>query len=329
MSLSLWRRLRWAVTALAATALSRLRRGRARPTWGFGTELLFTFMRRQWQTLWRMPAPSIRAELARTPVPQGAVRQIARTPVAIGPMQAAWFRPPTAADAPVILYFHGGSYLFGSLSTHADMLARLALATGVRVLGIEYRLAPEHPYPAALTDAQTAYRWLLDQGIAPDQIALAGESAGGNLAAVTLIALRDAGAPLPACGVLISPWVDLAGTHPSRQANQPYDYGPPEMLLAQARAFAGGVALDDPRISPVHAELTGLPPLFVQVGEVELLADETRALADRARAAGVDVTLDVLPDMPHAAPLFAAFVAGGRHAIDNIAAFVRSRLLRA
>lgn len=115
---------------------------------------------------------------------------------------------------------------------------------------------------------------------------LAGESAGGNLVAVTLIALRDAGAPLPACGVLISPWVDLAGTHPSRQANEPYDYGPPEMLLAQARAFAGGVALDDPRISPVHAELTGLPPLFVQVGEVELLAGETRALADRARAAG-------------------------------------------
>ncbi len=241
-------------------------------------------------------------------------------------MQAAWFSPPGAAGAPVVLYLRGGSYLFGSLRTHGDLLARLALATGARVLGIEYRLAPEHPYPAALEDAQTADRWLLDQGIAPDQIALAGESAGGNLAAVALIALRDAGAPLPACGVLISPWVDLAGTHPSRQANDPYDYGPPKMLLAQARDFAGGVAREDPRISPVHADLRGLPPLFVQVGDIELLADEARAFADRARAAGVDVTLDVLPDMPHAMPLFAAFVAGGRHAIDDIAGFVRPRI---
>jgi monoterpene epsilon-lactone hydrolase len=327
--MSMWLRLRWAVTALAATAASRLRRGRKRPTWGFGTELLFTFMRHQWDALWRLPAPSIRAELERTPVPRGAVRRITRTPVAIGPMQAAWFRAPEAADTPVILYFHGGSYLFGSLRTHADMLARLALATGVRVLGIEYRLAPEHPYPAALDDALAAYRWLLDQGIAPDQIALAGESAGGNLAAVAMTALRDAGTPLPACGVLLSPWVDLAGTHPSRRAHEPYDYGPPEMLLAQAREFAGGLALDDPRISPVHAELRGLPPLLVQVGEIELLADEARAFAERARAAGVDVTLDVLPDMPHAAPLFAAFVAGGRHAMDSIAGFVGPRLRRA
>ena len=327
--MSLWLRLRWAVTALSATTLSRLRRGRKRPTWSFANELLFTFLRHQWETLWRFPAPRIRAELDSMPVPQQAARQIARTQITIGAMQAAWFSPPGAADAPVILYFHGGSYLFGSLRTHGDMLARLALATGARVLGIEYRLAPEHPYPAALEDAQTAYRWLLDQGIAPDQIALAGESAGGNLAAVTLLALRDTGAPLPACGVLISPWVDLAGAHPSRQANDPYDYGPPEMLLAQARDFAGGVALDDARISPVHADLRGLPPLFVQLGEIELLADETRAFADRARAAGVDVTLDVLPDMPHAAPLFAAFVPGGRHAIDSIAGFVRARLGRA
>jgi monoterpene epsilon-lactone hydrolase len=327
--MSLWLRLRWAVAALVLTTLSRLRHGRKRPTWSFGTELLFTFMRRQWETLWRLPAPRIRAELERTPVPQQAVRRIARTEVAIGPIQAAWFSPPGAADAPVILYLHGGSYLFGSLRTHADMLARLALATGMRVLGIEYRLAPEHPYPAALEDAQTAYRWLLDQGIAPDKIALAGESAGGNLAAVTLVALRDAGAPLPACGVLISPWVDLAGAHPSRQANDRYDYGPPAMLLAQARDFAGGVVLDDPRISPLHADLRGLPPLLVQVGEIELLTDEARAFAGRARAAGVDVILDVLPDMPHAAPLFAAFVPGGRHAIDHIAGFVRTRLERA
>jgi monoterpene epsilon-lactone hydrolase len=327
--MSTWLRLRWAAAALTATAGSRLRRGPKRPTWSFGDELLFTFLRRQWETIWRWPAPRIRAELESTPVPRDAVRRIARTAIEIGGMQAAWFAPPGAAETPVILYVHGGSYIFGSLRTHADMLARLALATGVRVLGIEYRLAPEYPYPAALDDALAAYRWLLDQGIAPARIALAGESAGGNLVAVTLIALRDAGAPLPACGVLISPWVDLAGTHASRQANDPYDYGPPEMLLAQARDFAGGVPLDDPRVSPLHADLRGLPPLFVQVGEVELLADEARAFAERARAAGVDVTLDLLPDMPHAAPLFAAFVAGGRRAIDDIAAFLGPRLGRA
>lgn len=331
----MWRSTRNLVSALGATARARRRRGPGRPGWDFRAELVFTFLRRQWDEIQAWPVPRLRAEVESWPGPRDALRRVTRTPVDIGSTPAMWVAPRgdahDAADhagghAPVILYFHGGSYLFGSLRTHGDVMARLALASGLRVLGIEYRLAPEHPYPAQLEDARAAYAWLLERGVAPARVALAGESAGGNLVAAALLDLRDTGAPLPACGVLMSPWLDLASAHPSMQRNAGWDYGTRDMLVRQARMFAGALAVEDPRISPLHAALAGLPPLLVQVGDAELLEDECRAFAERARDAGVDVSLDVLRDMPHAAQLLAAYVAEGQRAIERAAAFMRARV---
>ena len=223
----------------------------------------------------------------------------------------------------VLLYLHGGSYLFGSVrDTHADLMARLALATGLPTLGLDYRLAPEHPYPAARQDALAGYEWLMARGVAAERIVLAGDSAGGNLALALLLELRARKRPLPRAALLMSPWVDLACRRPSMTRNADYDFGTQAMLLAQARLFAGSLTLEDPRISVIDAELDSLPPLLIQVGGAELLEDECRELCDRARAAGVSATLDVLRDMPHAGQLFAAYAPEGARAIARASEFV-------
>jgi acetyl esterase/lipase len=247
-------------------------------------------------------------------------------PTAAGGVPAEWVSVPESSPERTLLYLHGGGYCLGSPRTHRALVAGLARAAGARALLLDYRLAPEHPFPAALEDATAAWRSLLARGIDPGRAAIAGDSAGGGLTVATLVALREAGDALPAAGVCLSPWVDLEGTGASMAAKAAEDpMIPPGGLERLARAYLGGTPARDPLASPLHAELRGLPPLLVQVGTAEILLDDSTRLAERAREAGVDVSLEVFEEMIHVFQAFAVLLPEARDAIARIGDFVRKR----
>jgi acetyl esterase/lipase len=237
---------------------------------------------------------------------------------------AAWIRPPGAVGDRVLIHFHGGGYVTGSIDGHRMLGVPLAQALKMDLLLPEYRLAPEHPFPAALQDALQAYRWLLAQGHAPGRILLSGDSAGGGLALAMLVALREAGEPLPAAAVLMSPWVDLTNSGRSHATRAKADAVlRTEGLREWALCYAGESKLDDPRVSPLHADLHGLPPLLIQVGSEEILLDDARRLAEKAAAQGVAVTLRVWEGMWHVWQLLGDFVPETRAAFKEIDDFIR------
>ncbi|NJN53881.1 MAG: alpha/beta hydrolase [Anaerolineae bacterium] len=245
-------------------------------------------------------------------------------PVTIGSLAAEWVIPAHVMDGRAILYLHGGAYCLGSLESHRFLAGYIADAAQQRVLLLDYRLAPEHPFPAAVEDATAAVCWLLVAGYAPDTLTLIGDSAGGGLTMATLLSLRAAGEPLPGTAVCLSPWVDLAGTGDSMTSKRQADVLlTPELLARYAALYADGRALTDPLISPMYASLNGLPRLLIQVGENEILLDDATRLAARARAAGIDVTLEVWPQMVHVWHALASVIPEGRQAIARIGEFIR------
>jgi phosphinothricin tripeptide acetyl hydrolase len=262
-----------------------------------------------------------RAEKAFPTPPEVKVERVS-APVA----PAEWLRPPGAAAGRVVLYLHGGGYVIGSPRSHRHLAAAVAAAGQASALLLDYRLAPEHPYPAAVDDATAAYRWLLDQGIAPGHIVIGGDSAGGGLTVATLLALRDARLPLPAGGVCISPWVDLTfsgASYRTRAAVDPIVTRPG--IDEMARAYLGATAARAPLASPLFADLRGLPPLLIHVGSDEVLLDDAVQLADRAKAAGVDATLEVWDRMVHVWHWFLPMLDEAQSAVDGIGRFIRTR----
>jgi monoterpene epsilon-lactone hydrolase len=243
-----------------------------------------------------------------------------------GGVDAEWIAAPGATADRVILYLHGGGYVIGSIKTHRAMISRIARASNARALAIDYRLAPEHPFPAAVEDATTAYRWLLAQGYKPGRIVIAGDSAGGGLTLAALLAIRDSKLPLPAGAVPISPWTDLEGTGESVRTRATRDVMvTQENLASSARDYYGAHDPRDPLVSPVHADFRGLPPMLIQVGDAEILLDDATRVAARAKAAGVQVELEVWDDMPHVWHVFAKLLPEGQEAIDKIGKFVIAR----
>jgi acetyl esterase/lipase len=227
----------------------------------------------------------------------------------------------------VILYFHGGVYVIGTAAASVPLVGDLVRRTGARAITLEYRLGPEHPYPAAVEDARAAYEGLLAQGIAPGQIALAGESAGGGLAVVTLLALREAGLPLPSCAYVMSPYVDLTLSGETLTDKQEADpVLTPEGLRVRVPDYVSGADASDPSISPVFGDLTGLPPLLIHVGSHEILLSDAVRLAERAAIADVAVTLDVTPGVPHVFQGFAALLDEAGAALDQAAGFLTAHL---
>ena len=248
------------------------------------------------------------------------------TPVEAGGVSAEWSVADGADQDKVILYVHGGGYVMGSAGSHRDMTGRLSQAAGARVLSLNYRLAPEHPFPAPVDDSVAAYRWLLGQGIQASNIAIAGDSAGGGLALAALIAIRDAGEPVPAAGIGISPWVDMEGTGESMTTRAAVDpVVQKEGLLGMAKLYLGDADSKNPLAAPLHANLAGLPPLLIQVGDSETLLDDAIRITERARKADVDVTLKIWDEMPHVWHLFAPILPEGRQAIEEIGAFFKAQ----
>ncbi len=241
-----------------------------------------------------------------------------------GGVTAEWVAADGASDSRVVLYFHGGGYIIGSPRTHRPMLAHLSRDSGARVLSLDYRLAPEHPFPAPVEDAVASYRWLLSEGYDPSTIALAGDSAGGGLTVAALVQIRYLGLPVPAAGVCVSPWVDMEGLGESMETRAEAD---PmivrEGLLLSAKTYLGGADPRAPLAAPLYADLRGLPPLLIQVGDAEVLLDDSTRLAGVAREAGVKVQMDVWDDMIHVWPLFAPILPEGKQAIAQAGEFIK------
>lgn len=249
-------------------------------------------------------------------------------PVAVGHLAGEWSSTPGADQSRVLLYFHGGGFCSGSIDSHRSLVTEAGRAAGIRTLAIAYRLAPEHPFPAAWDDAYAAWRWLLAQGVPADRIVVGGDSAGGGLTMALLTRLRAAGEQLPACAWLVSPWTDLAQTGASlhsRDAADPLIHKGYLDELASA-VLPASIAPTDQRVSPLYADLGGLPPLLVQVGSAETLLDDSTRLAARAGAADVRVTCEIWPAMIHAFPMWNGGLAEGRAALANAGAFMRQHL---
>ena len=237
-----------------------------------------------------------------------------------------WVIPAGVGSERVILYLHGGAYNAGSTRSHRALAANIAYAAHARALTIDYRLAPEHPYPAALVDAFSAYKWLLELGIRPEQIVVTGNSAGGGLTIALLVALRERRQPMPAAAVVLSPWTDLSASGKSWQENAKSDYlihG--SKLKEAARLYLKDTSPQTPLASPVYANLHGLPPLFIQVGSEEVMLSDSQRLAEHARVSCVDVTLEVWEGMQHVWQFAASFVPEARQAIEKIGGFIRER----
>lgn len=235
-----------------------------------------------------------------------------------------WVATKTSKSLPVILFFHGGGYCIGSAQTHRDLVSRLCTASGARALSVDYRLAPENPFPAAVDDGVAAYRWLRSQGIPARSIVIAGDSAGGGLALATLLALKEAGDELPAGGVCMSPVTDHAKEGESMRTK--VDLDPmvhPTSSTAYSQMYLAGGDAKAPLASPLYADLKGLPPLLILVGTWEVLLDDSTRFAEKAKASGVPVELEVWNEMIHIWPYFAAILPEGRQAIERMGTFIK------
>ena len=236
-----------------------------------------------------------------------------------------WIRPPAVSGDITVYWLHGGGYYMGSVNTHANIITPIAAACDARAFAVDYRLAPENPFPAGLDDAVAGYRWLLAQGVDPARLVIGGDSAGGGLTLAALQRLREASDPLPAATVLLSPLTDLEGTGDSiktRRGAAPMidpDGGP-----ETARDYRPDGDLRDPLVSPLHADFTGLPPMLIQVGDAEVLLDDSTRVYELADAAGVDVTLEVNDEMIHVFQFFAPLLPEAVAAIERIGEFAKS-----
>ncbi len=311
------------IRAVVVVALRRFRGSREGPR-SVRAAVITELLRRDIEAVVAEGLVETRHREMATPVWPGLARRALFESAVIAGVPGLWITPKGwSADQPTLLYFHGGGYCFCSSATHRVLVAQIAIACGARCLALDYRLAPQSPFPAAIDDANAAYRGLLDDGVDPKKLFVGGDSAGGGLAMALLLSLRDAGRPLPRGTVLLSPWVDLACTGQSIDRNSRHDYLSRSVLLHFAEAYLGPADRHSPFASPLYGNLAGLPPLLVQVGELETLLSEGQALAAAATAAGVETDLQVLPGAAHVSQAFAALDPSARPAIRGIGSFVR------
>lgn len=314
--------LNWAI---AATTARRLVRGARHPGWTVDFEITMRFLKAQSRFADRLTEIGAAREYEDSLLMYAPALERVDVEAAAAPIRGRWFRPLSVSHDGVVLYLHGGGFAFASRA-HDALIAAIAGSTRTRVLALDYRLAPEHVFPAQLDDALAGYRRLLADGVAPDRIVLAGDSAGGNLTLALLLSLRDAGDPLPAGAVCIAPWTDLANPGASMIANERLDWIDKHMADRWAAWYARGSDVTDPRVSPGRADLRGLPPIYVQAGDAEILHDMIVALARRGRDQGADIRLDVWPGMTHDFQALGDLIPESRDALDRIGRFVAERL---
>ncbi|OGW36142.1 MAG: alpha/beta hydrolase [Nitrospirae bacterium GWD2_57_9] len=276
---------------------------------------------------WETSLPEVRASAAKTSKLFGKLpKGLEAVPVAIGDLPAEWIQPAQDVTDRVILYFHGGGYILGSIEAHRGIVAKFVRGSGARALLHGYRLAPEHRFPAALDDSVAAYRWLLSEGISPAKIVFAGDSAGGGLCLATLLAVRDRGIPLPAAAVALSPWTDLKNTGESLRTNAAKCLAPTNSWVVCANHYLGNQDPGNPYASPLYGDLRGLPPLFICAGGDETVRDDSTRFARKAKDAGVDVTLKVGEGMCHCYPACAPLFPEATQAMVEICTFIKTHI---
>lgn len=276
---------------------------------------------------WNTSIPDLRRDIAKAVRLFGKVRAgIEIRPERIDGLYAEWVIPPGAGSESAILYFHGGGYVMGSCENHRVHVAKFATGSRTRALLFDYRLAPEHPFPAALEDSIAAYRWLLAQGVSPLNIAFMGDSAGGGLCLAALLTARDRGMPMPSAAVALSPWTDLKCTGESYRTKAGVCLGPKGSWTVFAKYYAGESDPGLPLISPVYGDLHGLPPVLIYAGEDEVLRDDSICFAAQAKEAGVDVSLRIGPGMFHCYPVCGRLFPEAGRAMDEICSFIKDRI---
>lgn len=313
--------------AFGATTARRLLRGPLHPGWTADFETTMRFLRAQAEFADRLPDVHAAREYEDSLLFYSPALEQVDVEVVTTPVRGRWFRPLTVKQDAVVFYLHGGGFAFASRA-HDVIAALLAGAVEAPLFALDYRLAPEYVFPAQIEDAVAGYRWLLAQGVAPRRIVVAGDSAGGNLALALLLALRDSREPLPAAAVCIAPWTDLANPGASMSANDRFDWISKRMADRWAGWYAGGTGVDDPRVSPARADLRGLPPIYVQAGEAEILYDMLVAFAQRGREQGADVRLDVWPGMTHDFQSLGDLIPESRDALTRIRRFSAEQIAR-
>lgn len=314
-----------ALSAALAVSLRRRVHGPRQPHWPWRYEVAMSVVRSSFRRR-GTPLPIVRARLDALGARELRRGRATFRATSVGGVACTWVETTGVRSDAVIVYLHGGGYGFGSVRSHATTLVEMARAAGRPVLAVDYRLAPEHPCPAAIHDV-LAVLDALTATHAPDRILLAGDSAGGGLSVAALVARRAAGLPPLAGAVLLSPWVDLAVTGESTTAWADDDYlGTQETLREFAQHYLGGRASDDPEASPLYADLHGLPPVLILAGGAEILLDDARRLAERAGAAGVDVTLHVEPGEVHVYPSFVGLSPRARDGWVRVRHFTEARL---
>lgn len=292
--------------------------------------LRFRLRRETWD--WNFSIPRFRQQCeqgaSRVRMPEGVeVSPVEIEGVTVQGRQAEWLIPFHSSENKALLYMVGGGYVSGSCKDHRALVAKLTKGCGIRTLLFDHRLAPEDPFPGALEDALTAYHWLLAQGFLPSDIMIVGDSAGGGLCLATLLALRDQGVPLPAAAVAMSPWTDLALTGESYRTKLDVSIDPPGMSTVCSKYYVGDHDPCLPLISPLYGDLHGLPPLFISIGTSETMLDDSLRFAEKAQAAGVDVTLKIGEGMVHCYPLLAPLFPEATEALDEVCSFIKKHLI--
>jgi acetyl esterase/lipase len=311
--------------AAIATVLRRISKGPGLPGWSVSTELIRATQRAALDVLAKMDPPAARRIMDAAGARRRDDGRVTERRNSIGGVPTSSFESTVdSGSGATVLYFHGGGYVVGSAKMLSAFTAEIADGIAGRVVSADYRLSPEHTYPAALEDAIAVYRGLVASEIAPSRIVIAGDSAGGNLCAALLLALRDAGEALPAAAVLLCPWVDLANQGDSFRRNDATDTLSFEAAEIWSAMYRGERSAKDPAVSPLQADLAGLPPLLVIAGEAEVLIDPIEAFSERARDAGVEIEFEVVPEMFHDWMMVAS-VPQSKPTLDRICAFVRAR----
>ncbi len=313
------------------TCFRRITKGPRRPTWNWAFEIETEALKKNLAAAFAMDVNEARRYLDSVVINFPELSRVSITPSPDSSVRGSWFVPIGTESRLTMLYFHGGGYSFNP-KEYDNLIASVTLAARSRTFALDYGLSPEHRFPSQLQEALAAYRWLLDQqGVNPGRLVVAGDSAGGNLALALLLALRDQGLPAPALAVALSPATDFVtpveqGGRASIVANEDFDWIQRDMLIKWADWFCRPDQRQDPLVSPVFAELSGLPPIYIQAGLAEILFDSIQAFADRARSQGADVVLESWPDMNHDFQLFGNLAPQSVQAIRRIAEVIEARM---
>ncbi len=311
--------------AFSTTVRSRFRNGPLFPGWGFSFEVTTRLLKFRAAALNELPLEEQQRlqEIAGDQEAKRMKGKVDRSSARIGGIDGEWFVPKGKTPKRVILYFHGGGFIAGSSRTHGEMLMRLCLAADARLFAPNYRLAPAHRFPAQIHDCRAVYEALLTDGIPSQDLIIAGDSAGGNLSIAVPLVLRDNNVPLPAGIAALSPWVDVARRGGSLAAHEPYDWAVPADFDHWVEYYLDKHDPRDPLVSPIYADLHGLPPLRIDVGTAEMLLDQVRDFAARAKDAGLKVDFRELPGMIHNSYLLAGYFPECQAGIDDLGAWMK------